>query len=285
MASRTGSKVRACAELVRLDLAFGAGFFVVAGEIFASGGLPPADRILPGFLALFFIAGSANIANDYFDREVDRINLPGRPLPSGRITTGELWALFFVCSAAGFAAAAYLGPSVLALAVFLWTLSLLYNLKFKEYGFAGNLVVATCVGMNVIFGGITAGAINGLVLTFAALAFLFDLGEEIVADAMDVEGDRLRSSRSLAKSRGRSHAIRIGASVFGLFFLLTPVPFLSGWLGYEYLLPAAIIDLWMIACTVQLVRSRTTEEGRVQVRRLYLSWGIFMIIVILFQIL
>jgi hypothetical protein len=45
--------------------------------------------------------------------------------------------------------------------------------------------------MTFIFGRITAGAINGVVMTFAILSFFFDLGEEIAADAMDVKGDQL----------------------------------------------------------------------------------------------
>src|SRR5512137_2041319 len=149
-----GTKIRACAELIRLDLALGAGFFLVAGEIFTIGGLPPINQVLWGFLSLFFISGSANISNDYFDRDVDRINLPGRPLPSGRITVPELWTLFFLSAAAGLAAAALLGPLVLGLVAVVWGIALLYNIKFKEYGIAGNLIVAFCVGMTFVLGGI-----------------------------------------------------------------------------------------------------------------------------------
>ncbi|MGB9177235.1 MAG: UbiA family prenyltransferase [Methanoregula sp.] len=273
-----GTKLRACAELIRLDLAFGAGFFLVAGEIFAIGGLPPANLILLGFASLFFISGSANISNDYFDRDVDRINLPGRPLPSGRISVRELWILFFLCAAAGLAAAALLGPLVLGLVAVVWGIALLYNIKFKECGIAGNLIVAFCVGMTVMLGGVIAGTINGVVLTFAALAFFFDLGEEIASDAMDVKGDQLRSSESLAKRRGRSFAIRISGAIFGVFFALTLIPFLAGWLGYDYLFLVALTDLWMIWCTTKLLRARTTEEGRLQIRRLYLAWGMFVIV-------
>jgi len=280
-----GTKIRACAELIRLDLAFGAGFFLVAGEILAIGGLPPINQVLLGFLALFFISGSANISNDYFDRDVDRINLPSRPLPSGRISVPELWILFFLCTAAGLAAAALLGPLVLALVAVFWGIALLYNMKFKEYGLAGNLIVATCVGMTVVFGGVTAGTINGVVLTFAALAFFFDLGEEIAADAMDVKGDQLRSSESLAKRMGRTFAIRMSGLIFSVFFGLTLVPFLMGWLGYDYLFLVAVMDLWMSYCTLNLVRFRTTEEGRVQIRRLYLAWGMFVIVFAIVMIL
>lgn len=278
MRSGFGTKIRACADLIRMDLALGAGFFLVAGEILAFGGSPPLYQVLLGFLTLFFISGSANISNDYFDREVDRINLPARPLPSGRISVPELWLLFLLFTAAGLTAAALLGPLVLALVSSLWGIALLYNMKLKESGFAGNLIVATCLGMIFVLGGITAGTINGVVLTFAALAFFFDLGEEIAADAMDVKGDQVRSSKSLAKRWGRTFAMRISGIMFGVFFVLTLLPFLMGWFGYDYLFLIAVTDCWMISCSLNLVRSRTTEEGRLQIRRLYLAWGLFVIV-------
>jgi geranylgeranylglycerol-phosphate geranylgeranyltransferase len=278
MTLSTGTKLRACAELIRLDLALGAGCFLVAGEIFAVGGLPPPGQVIFGFLTLFFIAGSANISNDYFDREVDRINLPGRPLPSGRITVAELWALFSLFTGAGLLCAAFLGPAVLAVVTGLWGISLLYNMKLKEYGLPGNLVVATCLGMMFVTGGITAGTVNGVVLTFAALAFFFDLGEEIASDAMDVRGDQARSSESLAKRYGKERALTVAGLMYGIFFALTLIPFLTGWLGYDYLILIAITDLVMISCVLALMRSRAVVDGRVQIRRLYLAWGIFVIV-------
>ncbi len=280
-----GTKIRASADLIRMDLALGAGIFFVAGGILALGGLPPLNQVLFGFLAVFFISGSANISNDYFDRDVDSINLPARPLPSGRISVPELWALFLLFTAAGLMTAALLGPLVLALVAVLWGIALLYNIKLKNSGFAGNLVVAVCVAMTLLLGGITAGTINGLLLTFAALAFFFDLGEEIASDAMDVEGDRLRSSKSLAKRWGRTAAIRIAGVVFGVFCLLTLLPFALGWLGYDYLLLGAVMALWTISCWWNLARARTVDEGREQVRRLYLAWGLFVVVSVITRIL
>jgi geranylgeranylglycerol-phosphate geranylgeranyltransferase len=285
MTSTISTKLRASAELIRMDLALGAGFFFIAGEILAFGGLPPFHLVVLGFLTLFFISGSANISNDYFDRDVDRINLPSRPLPSGRISVTELWILFALFTAAGMIGAALLGPLVLALVVVFWCIALAYNIKLKDAGFAGNFIVAVCIGMTIILGGITAGAINGVVLTFAALAFFFDLGLEIAADTMDAKGDEQRSSKSLAQRWGRPHALRISGIWLAVFFLLTPVPFLMGWLGYGYLLLIALTDLWMIYCTMRLMRSPTIAEGRRQIRRLYLSWGLFVIVFTLTRLL
>jgi geranylgeranylglycerol-phosphate geranylgeranyltransferase len=94
---------------------------------------------------------------------------------------------------------------------------MLYNAKLKEMGFLGNLSVATCVAMTIIIGGEAVGVTNGIVLTFAALAFLFDLGEEIASDAMYVKGHELRSSRSIASRKGKAYALRLSAGVFAVF--------------------------------------------------------------------
>jgi len=125
MRSSVPVKIHACADLIQMDLALGAGLFLVAGEILGSGGLPPGEQMLLGFLTLFFISGSANISNDYFDREVDRINLPTRPLPSGRISIREVWALFTLCTILGFITAAMLGPTVLMIVLVLWVIAFL----------------------------------------------------------------------------------------------------------------------------------------------------------------
>ena len=127
-----------------------------------------------------------------------------------------------------------------------WGMALLYNMKFKEMGLFGNLTVALCVSLTVIIGGATVGVVNGVVLTFAALAFLFDLGEEIASDAMDVIGDSLRSSKSIAKRKSRTYALRLSVMIFIIFIILSFLPFLMGWLGYVYLLLIVVTDLLYI---------------------------------------
>ncbi|WP_245920498.1 UbiA family prenyltransferase [Methanospirillum stamsii] len=271
-------KLFACADLIRMDLAIGAGFFLVAGEILVTGGLPPIQQVILGFLTLFFISGSANISNDYFDREVDKINLPSRPLPSGWITIRELWAFFSLFTILGFVTASLLGPEVLILVFLLWGIAFFYNMKFKECGFFGNFIVAFCLGMIFILAGILAGTINGVILTFAGLAFFFDLGEEVASDVMDVKGDEIRSSKSIAKRWGKDKAMVVSGLMFVVFFLLTLIPFLMGWLWYDYLILALIMDLWMIICVIKLMRNETTDKGRVQIRRLYLTWGLFVFV-------
>jgi len=278
------AKLHALLDLVRIDLVFGAGIFVVLGEILGLGRLPPLNAAVLGFLAGFFISGSANISNDYFDLEVDRVNQPGRPLPSGRVTARELWTLSILFAAIGLAAAALLGTSVLALAALAWLAAFLYNARLKEMGLLGNLTVASCVAMTAIMGGAAVGSINGMVLTFATLAFLFDLGEEIAADAMDARGDEMRSAKSIASKKGRGYALRLSAGIFAAFIMATLIPVLMGWQGRAYLLPVLAADICMAYFIIRLIRSSSIEEGRTQIRRLYLTWGLLALALILINL-
>jgi len=54
-----------------------------------------------------------------------------------------------------------------------------------------------------------------------------------------------------------------------------------GWLGYVYLLLMVVTDLCISYFSFRLLRSNTIEEGRAQVRRLYLTWGVFVAVFIL----
>ncbi len=63
-----------------------------------------------------------------------------------------------------------------------------------------------------------------------------------------------------------------------LFIALTFLPFLAGWLGPVYLVCAATAGVCMAYLSARLVRSTTIAAGRDFVRRLYLAWGVFVIV-------
>lgn len=279
------TKARAISDLVRTELPVTAGICVVAGEILALGGMPSITSALLGFATGFFIAGSAMITNEYFDLDVDRINHPDRPLPSGRITIPELVVLACLFSLAGLMTALLLSPLLLVIAVILLTVGILYNWKLKETGLPGNIMVAFSVGMTFICGGAATGhATNPVVWTFAALAFLFDLAEEIAGDAMDMEGDKLRGGRTLALTYGRQPALRVTLALFAAFGGLSLIPFLAGWLSYGYLAMIIIADLLIAYLALRLYQSRTPQEGRGRMRQLYLMMTLVIVLMVVLML-
>jgi geranylgeranylglycerol-phosphate geranylgeranyltransferase len=266
------------ARLFRVELPLTAGLCVVLGQLLALGVVPPWPTMAIGFASIFCISATALILNDVFDLEVDRVNAPNRPLPSGVVTPRQAIVLSMVVAASGLALSALLSPVALVTAFVVWVIGVLYNWRFKRSGLAGNLMVAFSVGMTFVFGGISVGRTDEwLVWWFGAIAFLLDLGEEIAADAMDAEGDRLIGSRSLAIVHGRAAALRVSAAIFGSLVVLGLMPFLLGRLDPVYLAAIGVMDLVILVSTVRLL-DPTTARPRNAIRSIYLS-GTFAVLV------
>ena len=265
-------KLKAILELFRPELSFSSAICVIVGEMIALKGFPPPYELVFGFLCGFFMAGSALVLNDYFDYEVDKVNMPERALPSGLVTKSEVIALTVIASLLGLGSAYALDGLALAVAIPFWLVGFLYNWKFKQHGLLGNLMVASSVGVTFIIGGIAVGdPWNKLVWSFALIAFLIDFGEEIAGDAMDMDGDKLRGSKSIAIVLGKQFALRVSASVFFLVVLLGFVPILLGWLDVRYFIIVAVAGLVVAYFAIKLVKSETPEEGRRIMRNIYLS--------------
>jgi len=277
-------KIKGAIKLIRPELPLAAGVCVVLGEIVALGRLPPARELWLGFACGFFLSGSALTLNDYFDIEVDRVNAPLRPIPAGLLTGRDALLLTALVALLGLSAAFLLGPLAFTVGVIFWVIGVLYNWRYKAYGLWGNLMVAASVGVTFILGGIAVGQpLNKIVWFFGLIAFLIDLAEEIEGDAMDIQGDRKRDSRSIAIVLGREAAVRITASLFILVVLLSYAPFIFGWLGMLYVLMICAMSPVVVLFTIRLLRSRTPEEGRAAMRGIYLSILLGMLVFIAAQ--
>jgi len=111
-----------------------------------------ATDALKGFVAMIlagpFLTGYTQTINDWYDREIDAINEPYRPIPSGAISEGEvifqIWALLLGGLGIAYGLDIWAGhefPTVLALSVFGSFISYIYSappLKLKQNGWAGN---------------------------------------------------------------------------------------------------------------------------------------------------
>jgi geranylgeranylglycerol-phosphate geranylgeranyltransferase len=115
--------------------------------------------------------------------------------------------------------------------------------------------------MVFIFGAIAVGEPwNPVTWTLGGLAFCFDLGEEIAADAMDVEGDRLQGSNSIAIIKGRRAALSFSGLLFGHFILISLLPVIFSWLGTLYLFLFPIMDGYIIFCSLKIILSLTMSH-------------------------
>ncbi len=281
---KSSTKILGLLRLLRFELPFAAGVCVVAGELLALGALPGPGPLLLGFSSVFCLSAAALILNDVFDIETDRINAPRRPLPSGQVTPRDAVWFFITISALGSVLSALIHPLALAVAVPVWGVGVIYNWRGKRMGLWGNGMVALSVGMTFIFGGIAVRQLSEFfVWYYAAIASLIDLGEEISADAMDAEGDKKAGSRSLALRLGSATALRIGAGIFLTIVILSWLPFLAGWLAWDYWVPVALLDAVLIYCTIRLLNPKEPNRRRV-IRLVYLGALVSLLVLIAMRV-
>ncbi len=243
-------------ELVRPVNSAMIGFAVLVGAAIAGGGhLPSPEYSLAGFIAGFSISGAAMALNDYVDIDIDRVNAPRRPLPSGRASPRGALACFALLSLAGVAAASYTGLWTLAVAMAAWLVSVAYNLWGKKTGLPGNAMVAFSVGVPLLYGAALVGEPNPAVSVFWFMVFTSALAREIVKGIADVEGDRRAGVATVAVTRGSRTAARLAATLYIAAVAASPVPVVKGWVNLlAYGLPVAIVDVGLLLEAWRILR-------------------------------
>jgi 4-hydroxybenzoate polyprenyltransferase len=145
------SKLFAYAQLLRLPNAFTAMADPLAGWLVVGGGAP-AWLVLPLVGASACLYTSGIVFNDFFDYDLDCLERPERPLPSGAIPRATAAGLGTALMAAGLALAAVVSAVALGIAVFIAAMIFFYNAWAKRFVGLGPLVMGTCRFANFLLG-------------------------------------------------------------------------------------------------------------------------------------
>ena len=187
-------------------------------------GVPLSERwplaIVGILLAGPLVCATSQAVNDWFDREVDAINEPQRPIPSGRmpgrwgLNIAVAWTLLSL------AVATLLGPWGFGAAAFGLALAWAYSappIRLKRNGWWGNAACGLCYeGLAWVTGAavMAAGAMPDT-RTFA-LAALYSVGAHGIMTLNDFKamaGDRQLGIRSLPVQLGADRAARVACLV------------------------------------------------------------------------
>ena len=195
-------------------------------------------------LSVITINAGGNIINDIYDLEIDRINRPDRPLPSGGMRVNQARIYLIILFAAG---------SLLAWSISLQTfiiagpisipILIAYSACFKRQPLIGNLTVSFMLGLAFIYVGSAFGNIKAT-LVMAVLAFGFTLIREIVKDLEDMEGDAQDKARTLPLVWGESKTLAFVLLLMSVFVVLDTLPFFLGVYNHIY--------LWMVIMGINL---------------------------------
>lgn len=160
-----------------------------------------------------FLTGFTQTINDWYDREIDAINEPYRPIPSGAISEKQVIEQIWVLLLGGLGIAYGLDvwaehevPMIFLLSVFGSFISYIYSappLKLKQNGWAGNYALGSSyISLPWWCGQAMFGDLNIQVVILTLLYSWAGLGIAIVNDFKSVEGDRAMGLQSLPVAFG-----------------------------------------------------------------------------------
>ena len=223
------------------------GLAAVLGYLIATGTITLASLILVP--VVFSITAAGNVINDYYDAEIDAINRPERPIPSGALRKGAARSFALTLFLAGILISLYTGPLCIAIALINSFLLTAYAARLKSIPLVGNITVSYLTGSIFLFGGAFSG-LTGLALNLplAVIAFLATLSRELLKDAEDIEGDASGGARTLPMLVGIRNTSLLALVCSVLAVGASLIPFFR-W-GILYLTGIAVVDGIIITAAV-----------------------------------
>ena len=165
------------------------------------------------------VCGTSQAVNDWFDREVDAINQPERPIPSGRIAGTWGLRIAIIGTLVSMLLAWLIGPWVFGATLLGLACAWAYSappFRFKTSGWTGPAVVALSYEGLTWFTGasVMAGALPRVEILLVLL--LYSIGAHGIMTLNDfkaVEGDKVTGLRSLPVTLGVANAVRLACIV------------------------------------------------------------------------
>lgn len=245
------------------------------GGMFASQGNVEnlADiRLLLVSVAALVVISAGNAINDYCDYDIDRINRPRRPLPSGRIQRRNALIFAIVLTVIGIYLGTLINRNATAIAILVSVALISYAFWLKRTPLVGNLVVSGLTGLTFIAGGIAIDSVQGTLIP-AIFAFLFTTAREIVKDLEDTEGDLKNNAKTLATLNPRI-AVWTAIGFMASVILFSPIPYVFGWYSWHYLVVVLIgVDVVLIGLAIRLCQD-ASKESCASIQR-WMKWDIF----------
>lgn len=246
------------------------GFAVIVGASLVST-LNFTTNLLLGFVTAFSLTAASMVINDFYDREIDAINEPNRPIPRGDVSPKEALIFAIVLSLLGLIAAFKTNLPSLVVAVIAWIISITYITEGKGTGLPGNFLVSATVVIPFIYGGLAVGQIETSTLLFVAIVFLSNTAREVTKGIVDVKGDKSHNIKTIAVNYGERTAA-VTAAVFSFLAVsLSPLPWMLGLVSDWFLPPVILTDLGLIVSAILLLRNYSRKNAK-KIKNLSLVW-------------
>jgi geranylgeranylglycerol-phosphate geranylgeranyltransferase len=263
------------------------GFAVFVGAVLADPTFFNAAwlGVLYGFATGFLLTAASMTINDYYDRAIDAINEPSRPIPSGTVSEQQALGFVFVLSVIGFVFAYLTSYLCLVVAVISWIVVVTYVTVGKRSGLPGNFLVSTCVAIPFIYGSLAVlNYVPLSVVLFTLMAFLSNTGREITKGIVDVKGDKAEGIKTLAVRYGEKNAAVASALFYVSAVALTPIPPLLDLVSVWFIPIVLVTDIGLVASSALLLKNPSRDNAR-KIKNLILLWFVIGLLAYVFGVL
>jgi geranylgeranylglycerol-phosphate geranylgeranyltransferase len=247
----------------------------IGGIVAIEGGTAPGWIYIFAFCTAALIAAGGNAINDFFDRDIDKVNRPERPIPSKRLTPQEALKTAQILFVMGIVLSIFLfNPYCFALASLNSLVLVIYSGILKRRGLPGNLTIGYLVGSTFLFGGLAtsvwrppeqgAGPLipTGLLILVLMAAFS-TLGRELIKAIQDMPGDKKLRLGTFPLKHGGRKAAALSIMFLLVAVVLSPIPYLHGIFGesYLYFLVPAIVS-FLATCVIIAANQKPRVAGK-----------------------
>ncbi len=206
--------------------------------------------ILLGAIAASVLNAASNAINQFYDYDIDCINKPDRPLPSGRMSKKA--AIRFGIGAYIFAIilALFINKPVLILVVITAVITFFYSappLRFKNNPILANVAMAIPRGLLLPVVGWLAvhpdKITDSTPWVIGTILFLYVVGAASTKDYADMKGDEACGARTIPVVLGIKRSAWVISPSFVIPFLLIPIFIHKGWI-IPNTFPITFLSIW-----------------------------------------
>ena len=220
-------------KLLRPLNVFTSGLAMVIGSGIL-GTLNDTGTLLLVMAVVMCFAGAANALNDVVDYEIDKINRPMRPLPSGFVKKRTALFISILLFSMGTLACLELSEAAKVIGIVIaMPFMVLYSKYLKGMPLIGNMIVAFILGLSFLFCGAAFNNMSPMWIPMI-LAFGLTLVRELVKDIADMEGDQSAGLKTFPITAGIEKSIQLSIFLSACIGVGAFIPYLYGTYGIWY---------------------------------------------------
>jgi len=254
-----------------------AGLAAIIAYLIDTGTLIPQTLLL--FCVVALVTAAGNVINDFFDAEIDAVNRPDRPIPSGAVTRTVARGFAVTLFLAGILVSFFTGFLCIAIAIINSLILVAYAGTLKRTPLFGNITVAYLSASIFLFG----GALNGWdglihIIPIAMITFFAMLSRELVKDAEDVYGDKAGDADTVPIRFGIKKTAYLAFFFTVIAALASVIPYM--WWGIWYLAGILLVDTILLIAVFRGLACDTPECMKASGASQLLKAGMFTSLVV-----